>query len=135
MSSSQGHAAAAATAAGGGPYGYDDEHDREDVIQPVLYSLAWNPTGDRVVAGYGDGSIRVWDVGKGDSLPPLVGYFQAYDKSIKRVGWRGAGKYSFFLVLSTNVAWIRFFGPKENQRKSELSLTLAHPSCGLFGNA
>lgn len=57
-------------------------------MQPVLYSIAWNSGGDKILTGYGNGSIRVWDLAK-SSRPSCVTTIDAFDKSLKRVAWCG----------------------------------------------
>ncbi|CAL8090923.1 unnamed protein product [Orchesella dallaii] len=75
-----------------GPYHNEceemDEEERiireSENINPVLYTLDWCACGEKIVAGYGDGSIRMWDLVKSRCYSTI----NAYTMSIKRVCWR-----------------------------------------------
>jgi WD40 repeat protein len=46
-------------------------------------SLAFSSDADHVIAGYGDGSVRLWDVGTGE----MAAQFGAHSKSVESIAW------------------------------------------------
>lgn len=62
------------------------ESNLDHSLQPVLYTLAWNRSGTRILTGYGDGTLKIWDLD--DSSKPVCSVvIEAFEKSLKRVAW------------------------------------------------
>ena len=60
-----------------------------DLGQPGIGAndIAFSPDGTRLVCGYSDGTIRIWDVARRTAIGLLLGH----DKSVVRVAWSADG--------------------------------------------
>ncbi len=80
----------------GGPNGFaqlftlSERSPAVDLVQPGpgTNDMAFSPDGSRLVCGYSDGTIRIWDV----ALRTSLGVLRGHDKSVVRVAYSADGR-------------------------------------------